>query len=115
MISKTIDLKDIRFGNDWFYINENLYNYDDLEEIDWDLCKRIYISMIYYDSKYFDMTRKRYVEGTLCELPLVDFILFSRYPILRVVGCPDINSWVPLNSMAYPWSYGRNSSGQKIG
>ena len=34
MISKTIDLKDIRFGNDWFYINENLYNYDDLEEID---------------------------------------------------------------------------------
>ena len=30
----TIDMKDIRFGNDWFYINENLYNYDDLEEID---------------------------------------------------------------------------------
>ena len=34
MISKTIDLEDVRFGNDWFYINENLYNYDDLEEID---------------------------------------------------------------------------------
>ena len=41
MISKTIDLEDVGFGNDWFYINENLYNYDDLEEIDWDLCKWI--------------------------------------------------------------------------
>ena len=81
MISKTIDLNDIRFENDWFYINENLYNYDEWEE-NWleSYIGEIYISLIYYDSKYFDMKRKRYVESTLCELPLVDFILFSSYP-----------------------------------